>query len=79
MDPDELFFFCSVAKIINKKGHLEAKAILKFTHSTNHKKDMKLLLKFYKLELLHRSDTYELTPFGRMFALDKCEWFKRYK
>ena len=74
----ELYIFCKTAKTINKKGHLELKAILKFINSKNHKKDMMILIKFYKLGLIqkHRSNTYELTIIGRMFALDKCEWFK---
>ena len=75
----ELYIFCKTAKTINKKGHLELKAILKFINSKNHKEDMKIIEKFNKLRLLqkHRNNTYELTKIGRMFALDKCEWFKQ--
>ena len=74
----ELYIFCKTAKTINKKGHLEQKAILKFINSKDHKKDRKVLEKLYKLRLLqrHRTNTYELTPIGRMFSLDKCEWFR---
>jgi len=74
----ELYLFCKIAKTINKKGHLEVKAILKFINSKNQKKDSKIIEKLYKLKLLqkHRANTYELTPIGRMFALDKCTWFK---
>ncbi len=74
----ELELFCKVAKTIIRKGHLELSAILKFINSIDHKKDKKIIVKFYKLQLLqkHRTNTYELTSIGRMFAMDKCEWFK---
>lgn len=78
----ELEIFCKTAKIITRKGHLEINAILKFIGSVNYKKDKKIIERLYKLGLLtkHRTNTYELTSIGRMFALDSCEWFKdRYR
>ena len=74
----ELNLYCRVAKTIVRKGHLEMEAILKFIGSSNHKQDKKIIEKFYKLQLLqkHRSNTYELTSIGRMFAMGACEWFK---
>lgn len=74
----ELELFCKVAKTIIRKGHLELSAILRFIGSQDHKKDKEIILKFYKLQLLqkHRTNTYELTSIGRMFAMDKCKWFK---
>ena len=74
----ELNVYCRVAKTIVRKGHLEMNAILKFIGSADHKQDKKIIEKFYKLELLkkHRSNTYELTSIGRMFAMGACEWFK---
>ena len=70
--------FCKVAKTIIKKGHLELNAILRFINSSDNKKDKKIILRFYKLQLLqkHRSNTFELTSIGRMLAMDKCEWFR---
>ena len=70
--------FCKVAKTIVKKGHLEINAILRFINSKDYKEDKKVIQKFYKLQLLilHRTNTYELTSIGRMFAIDTCEWFK---
>ena len=75
----ELNVFCRVAKTIVKKGHLEINAILKFISSDNYKQDKIIIQKLYKLQMLkkHRADTYELTPIGRMFAIDACEWFKQ--
>ena len=74
----ELELFCKVAKTIIRKGHLELSAILKFIHSEDHKKDKKIILKFYKLQLLqtHRTNTFELASIGRMLAMNKCEWFQ---
>lgn len=82
LDNYELKVFCKTAKTIIRKGHLEINAVLSFTGSDNHKKDKKIIERLYKLGLLtkHRTNTYELTSIGRMFALDSCEWFKeRYK
>lgn len=75
----ELAVFCKTAKTIIRKGHLEINAILNFIGSVNYKKDKKIIEKLYKLRLLtkHRTNTYELTSIGRMFALDSCEWFKQ--
>lgn len=74
----EFNLYCRVAKTIVRKGHLEMSAILKFIGSLNHKQDKKIIEKFYKLGLLqkHRSDTFELTSIGRMYAMGACEWFK---
>lgn len=71
--------FCKTAKIIVRKGHLTFKAILKFIGSQNQKKDLKILGLLVKLGLLkkHRTDTYELTSKGRLFAIGECEWFKQ--
>ena len=71
--------FCKIAKTIVKKGHLTFKALLRFIGSENHKKDLIVLKLFVQLELLkkHRADTYELTSKGRLFAIDKCDWFKQ--
>ena len=71
--------FCKVAKTITKKGHLTLKALLRFIGSQNHKKDIKILKTLFQLELLvkHRTDTYELTSKGRLFAIGKCDWFKQ--
>ena len=78
LDEYEILIFCKTAKIIIKKGHLEVNAILKFINSADYKKDKKVINKLYKLQLLkkHRSNTYELTSIGRMFAIGKCEWFR---
>ncbi len=78
LDEHERLIFCKIAKTISKKGHLEVQALLKFIGSTDHKKDKKSIEKLYKLGLLtkHRTNTYELTAIGRMFALDTCIWFK---
>ncbi len=78
LDEYELAVFCRTAKVILQKRHLEVQAILKFIGSDNHKQDKKIIERFYKLQLLtkHRSNTFELTPIGRMFALDKCAWLK---
>jgi len=75
----EMDIFCKVAKTINKKGHLTLKALLRFIGSQSHKKDLKILKTFFQLELLkkHRTDTYELTSKGRLFAIGECEWFKQ--
>ena len=58
--------FGRVAWTIYKKGHLPIDAILKFTHGVS-KDDVK---KFIKLGLLtkHRSDTFELSPIGRVLG-----------
>ena len=71
----DFFIFCKIAKTIIKKGHLEMNALLNFIHSSNYKDDKKIIQKIYKLQLLtkHRTNTYELTSIGRMFAIDKCE------
>ncbi|MBU0629076.1 MAG: hypothetical protein KKC75_07850 [Nanoarchaeota archaeon] len=82
LNSHELEIFCKTAKIITRKGHLEINAILQFIGSINHKEDKKIIERLYKLGLLtkHRTNTYELTSIGRMFALDSCGWFKeRYK
>jgi hypothetical protein len=78
LDEHDRFIFCKIAKTLSKKGHLEVQAMLKFIGSADHKKDKKMIEKFYKLCLLtkHRTNTYELTSIGRMFALDTCTWFK---
>lgn len=70
--------FCKSAKTIVKKGHLTFKALLKFIGSQNHKKDLKILRLLVQLELLtkHRTDTYELTSKGRLFAIGECGWFR---
>ena len=75
----ELTLFCKTAKTIIRKGHLEINAILNLIGSANYKKDKKIIEKLYKSQLLtkHRTNTYELTSIGRMFALDSCEWFKQ--
>lgn len=79
LDDYELNVFCRVAKIITKKGHLEINAILKLIGSSDYKQDKKIIQKLYKLQLLkkHRTNTYELTSIGRMFAIDACDWFKQ--
>ena len=76
----ELLIFCKTAKVIIQKGHLEIKAILKFIGSKNQKLDKIIIKKLYKLQLLskHRTNTYELSSFGRMMAMDKCEWFEKF-
>jgi hypothetical protein len=77
----ELEIFCKAAKIISKKGHLEINAILRLIGSKDHKRDRKIIYHLFRLQLLkkHRANTYELTPIGRFFALDRCEWFGKYK
>ncbi len=70
--------FCRSAKTIVKKGHLTFKALLRFIIFQNHKKDLKILKLLVQLGLLakHRTDTYELTSKGRLFAISECEWFR---
>ena len=76
LSDDELRLFCKIAKVIFRKGHLEINAILKFIGSNDYKKDKKAIKKLINLQLLenHRTNTYELSSIGRMYALDKCEW-----
>ena len=63
---EEKELFGKIAWLICKKGHLEIPAIKKFTKAT--KKDIK---KFFNLMLLkkHRTNTYELTPIGRVLGM----------
>ncbi|MDP7199091.1 MAG: hypothetical protein QF486_05755 [Candidatus Woesearchaeota archaeon] len=77
----DLELFCKTAKTIFRKGHLTLDALLRFVGSRDHRRDKKILEKLFKLGLLvkHRSDTYELSSIGRMFAMDRCEWFKERK
>lgn len=58
--------FGKVAWTIYKKGHLPIDAILRFTSGVS-KNDVK---KFIKLGLLikHRTDTFELSSFGRVLG-----------
>ncbi len=66
LSEQEKELFGKVAWTIYKKGHLTIDAILRFTPDVG-KKDVK---KFIKLGLLvkHRTDTFELSSFGRVLG-----------
>ena len=63
-----------VAWIIHKKGHLTFKALQRFTGI-----DKDTLKKFYHLGILkkHRSDTYELSPRGRVLGMKYNPRFRK--
>jgi len=66
LNEQEKELFGKVAWTIYKKGHLTIDAILRFNPGVG-KKDIK---KFIKLGLLvkHRTDTFELSSFGRVLG-----------
>ena len=75
---EEKVLFCKAALVIAKKGHLTKEAILNFIFSHDKKKGKKTIDKFYRLQLLkkHRTDTFELTTFGKYYANQQCNRFR---
>ncbi|MBS3157416.1 hypothetical protein J4442_04590 [Candidatus Woesearchaeota archaeon] len=77
LSDDEKKALGEIAWVICRKGHLTIPAIIRFANNVS-KKDIKL---FYNLGFLkkHRTDTYELTPFGKALGIQHNLKFKKIK
>jgi hypothetical protein len=75
LSEDEKELFGRVAWTIYKKGHLPIEVIVRFTKDCG-KNDIK---KFIKLGLLvkHRTNTFELSSFGRILGFKYNKRFRK--